>query len=174
MNLFLWPSARPLTAPSHPRAFAASYSARPACLNGTSAIHIARLHGSRYRLVLLTTLFPGLGVGDIADDLLCCPLPVLHFSTNERRHLLASRIVDAFLGRMKRWVVVLRHNAYSRVELFSCGVDVRQMKITAFICQWRTGMTQPNDARGRLGFATLIWQPPRSKSFGVLQLALDD
>jgi len=119
MILCFWPSARPLTAPSHPRAFAASYSASPACFYGTLAIYRARLHVSQYRLVLVTTLLPGLGVGDIADDLLRRPLPVFHFSANERRLSLASRFVDTLLGRMKRRVVVLRHNIYSRV-----GVDV--------------------------------------------------
>lgn len=70
-------------------------------MHGVSAIYRAKLDGTQYRLVLLTTLFPGLGVSDIPNDLLCRPLPVLQFSTNERRPPLASRIVDR--------VVVLRH-----------------------------------------------------------------
>ena len=123
-----------------------------------SAIYTGKLHGSQYRLVLLTTLFPSLGVRDIPDDLLCRPLPVLQFSTNERRRPLASRIVDTFLWCMKTWVVVLRHCWLFFVWGRS---SVRGHLYGA------SGMTQPHDANGRLGFVTLIWLR-RSNIIGII------
>lgn len=109
VSSFFLPSARLLAAPSQPRALAASYSAIPACF--TSAKQWTGVHSFQYyRLVLLTALFPGLAVSDIAYNLLCGSLPVLQLSTKEGWLLLACRTIDAFLRRMKSRVGVLRHS----------------------------------------------------------------
>ena len=76
-------------------------------------------HSQYYRLVLFATLFPSLGVGDIADNLLCGSLPVLQFSTNERRPPLTSWMIDALLRRVKSRVAILRH-----LEVMLCRVKL--------------------------------------------------